>query len=95
MPADGLWEGVERLLGRLTPELAAEHGLGPLAARQMRLAGAEVPDDLLREERAGRTANLVAPAILKRAREAYDGPLLLVKGPGTECPLSRWGSPLR
>jgi hypothetical protein len=81
MPADGLWDGVERLLRRLTPEEASEHGLGPLAARRLRLAGSGVPDDLLREERAGRTANLVAPAILKRAREAYDGPLLLVKGP--------------
>jgi hypothetical protein len=81
MAADGLWEGVNRLLERLTPELAAEHGLGPLAARQRRLAGAEVPEHLLQEERAGRAATLVAPALLKRAREAYDGPLLLVKGP--------------
>jgi Uncharacterised nucleotidyltransferase len=81
MPADGLWDGVTRLLERMDPELAAEHGLGPLAARQRRLAGEEVPEHLSREERAGRTANLVAPALLKRARDAYDGPLLLVKGP--------------
>ena len=81
MPAEGLWEGVERLLERLTPELASEHGLGPLEARRLRLAGDEAPKQLLREERAGRTAALVAPAVLKRAREAYDGPLLLVKGP--------------
>ena len=81
MPADGLWENVDRLLERLTPEIAAEHGLGPLAARQLRRAGDDVPDRLLREERAGRTASLIAPALLKRAREAYDGPLLLLKGP--------------
>lgn len=81
MPADGLWDGVDRLLERLTPELATEHGLGPLAARRLRLNGHDVPEHLLREERAGRTATLVAPALLKRAREAYDGPLLLVKGP--------------
>jgi hypothetical protein len=81
MSAEGLWEGVDRLLEQMAPELAAEHGLGPLAARQLRLAGAEVPEQLLREERAGRTATLVAPSLLKRAREAYDGPLLLVKGP--------------
>jgi hypothetical protein len=81
VPADGLWEGVNRLLERLTPELATEHGLGPLAARRLRLAGDVVPEQLFREERAGRTASLVAPALLKRAREAYDGPLLLVKGP--------------
>jgi hypothetical protein len=81
MSATGLWEGVDGLLERLTPDLASEHGLGPLAARRLRLAGDEVPEHLLREERAGRTATLVAPELLKRAREAYDGPLLLVKGP--------------
>jgi Uncharacterised nucleotidyltransferase len=81
MPADGLWEGVDGLLERLTPELAAQHGLGPLAARRLRRAGHEIPGRLLREDRAGRTATLVAPAILKRVRDAYDGPLLLLKGP--------------
>jgi putative nucleotidyltransferase-like protein len=81
MPADGLWEGVNGLLERLTPELASEHGLGPLEARRLRLAGDEVPGDLFREERASRAAALVAPSLLKRARDAYDGPLLLVKGP--------------
>jgi hypothetical protein len=81
MPADGLWEGVDRLLEQLTPEVASDQGLGPLAARRLRLAGDDVPEDLAREERAGRTATLVAPALLKRAREAYEGPLLLVKGP--------------
>jgi hypothetical protein len=81
MPADEPWEDVDRLLERLTPELAAEHGLGPLAARRLRRAGDEVPERLLREERAGRTASLIAPALLRRVREAYDGPLLLLKGP--------------
>lgn len=81
MPADELWEDVDRLLERLTPELAAEHGLGPLAARRLRRAGDEVPERLLREERAGRTASLIAPALLRRVRDAYDGPLLLWKGP--------------
>ena len=66
MPADELWEDVDRLLDRLTPELAAEHGLGPLAARRLRRAGDEVPERLLREERAGRTASLIAPALLRR-----------------------------
>jgi hypothetical protein len=65
----------------LTPELATEHGLGPLAARRLRLADEAVPDHHLREERASRTAALVAPSLLQRARDAYDGPLLLVKGP--------------
>ena len=81
MAADGLWEGVDRLLEQLEPELAAEHALGPLAARRLRLRGEPVPDQLAREERAARAAGLVAPALLARVREAYDGPLLLVKGP--------------
>ena len=82
MPADGLWEGVDRLLERLTPELAAEHGLGPLAARRLRRRRRRGARQACcgRSAPPGRRA-LVAPALLKRAREAYDGPLLLVKGP--------------
>ena len=81
MAAEGLWEGVDRLLERLQPELASAHGLGPLAARRLRLLGEPVPEQLAREERAARAATLVAPALLARIREAYDGPLLLLKGP--------------
>lgn len=81
MVADGLWAGVDRLLARLAPETVSEHGLGALAARRLRLRGEELPDRLLREERAARVGALVAPALLARVREAYDGPLLLVKGP--------------
>lgn len=79
--AEGLWNGVEGLLERLTPERAGDHGLGALAARRLRLRGEEPPERLLREERAARVGALVAPVLLARAREAYDGPLLLVKGP--------------
>lgn len=81
MAADGLWEGVDRLLDRLGPQDARRHGLGPLAAVRLRRAGAPVPDELLREERSARALALVAPAVLTRVRAAYDGPLLLVKGP--------------
>lgn len=76
-----MWEGVERLLERLGPEGAGDHGLGALAARRLRLRGEELPERLVREERAARVATLVAPILLSRAREAYDGALLLVKGP--------------
>jgi putative nucleotidyltransferase-like protein len=81
LAAEGLWEGVDRLLARLEPELASGHGLGPLAARRLRLRGEPVPEQLAREERAARTAALVVPALLARIRAAYDGPLLLMKGP--------------
>jgi hypothetical protein len=79
--AKGLWQGVDRLLERLEPSLACAHGLGPLAARRLRLRGEPIPEQLAREERAARAALLVVPALLARVREAYDGPLLLVKGP--------------
>jgi Uncharacterised nucleotidyltransferase len=79
--AQGLWEGVDRLLEGLEPEVACAHGLGPLAARRLRLAGEPVPDELVREERSARAGALVAPTMLARIREAYDGPLLLLKGP--------------
>jgi hypothetical protein len=81
VPATGLWEGVDRLLERLEPDLARAHGLGPLAARRLRLRGEPVPEQLVREERAARAAALVLPALLARVRDAYDGPLLIVKGP--------------
>lgn len=81
MAAQGLWEGVDRLLERLQPELACQHGLGPLAARRLRRLAEPVPDRLAREERAARAGALVAPALLARVRETYDGPLLLLKGP--------------
>ena len=75
------WEVVDRLIGGLDPELISEHGLGPSAARALRIAGKPVPQTLAREHRAAATANLVAPSLLARSRSAYDGPLLLLKGP--------------
>lgn len=81
MAARGLWEGVDRLLERLEPDFACMHGLGPLAARRLRLRGEPVPEQLAREERAARAGTLVVPTLLERVREAYDGPLLLLKGP--------------
>ena len=75
------WDAVERLAERLGPEHVSDHGLGPLEARRRQRLGLPVPDGLAREARAARTASLVAPTLLARARDAYDGRLLLVKGP--------------
>jgi hypothetical protein len=75
------WDAVDRLIDRLDAEEVAQHGLGPLGARRFRQRGLAVPDELAREDRAARTANLIAPILLARAREAYDGRLLLLKGP--------------
>lgn len=75
------WDAVDRLVGSLDADYAAQQGLGPLAARVLRRNGRPVPEPLLREERAARAAQLVTPVILTRARRAYDGPLLVLKGP--------------
>jgi len=75
------WDAVDALIDRLDADEVGQHGLGPLAARRIRQRGLAVPDELAREDRAARTANLIAPILLARAREAYDGRLLLLKGP--------------
>jgi hypothetical protein len=75
------WSVIDDLLGRLDVPLTCAHGLGPLAAYRRRTLGQEIPEQLRREERAAATANLVAPALLGKARAAYDGTLLVLKGP--------------
>jgi len=75
------WDVVEGLIDGLEPDLVSEHGLAPFGARMLRLADKPVPESFAREHRAAATANLVAPSLLARLRAAYDGPLLLFKGP--------------
>jgi hypothetical protein len=72
---------VDRLLERLDVEVASAHGLGPLAAERLRGRGEDVPRAFLHEERAAKIANLIAPSVLARARGAYGGPMLVLKGP--------------
>jgi len=81
LPVTVQWSALERLLNSFDAEKACEHGLGPLAAHFRRLRGEPVPDGLAREERAASAANLIAPSLLSRARQAYDGRLMLLKGP--------------
>lgn len=84
-PASGQWtiewSAVDRLLERLDSVAIRGHGLGPLAAYRLRSLGRVPDEELCREERAAAAAHLVAPALLARARAAYDGRLALVKGP--------------
>jgi hypothetical protein len=76
-----LWSAVDHLLERLGDDESCEHGLGPLAARHRRALGQKLPERLVREERAAMSSNLLAPTLLARARAAYQGQLVLVKGP--------------
>lgn len=75
-----LWPAVDLFLDRLDVAALSKHGLGPLAAYRLRELGRPVAERLQREERAAAAAHLVAPALLARARAAYDGPLVMLKG---------------
>jgi hypothetical protein len=75
------WPAFDRIVDTLDIESLHRQGLGPLAAYRLRALGRALPELLEREERAAAAANLVAPAVLARARAAYDGTLVLLKGP--------------
>ena len=76
-----IWPVVDRLLERLDADALRAHALVPLAAERIRSRGEDVPQELLKEERAAKMANLIAPSVLDRARDAYEGPMLVLKGP--------------
>lgn len=75
------WSAIDRLVDR-APELAdiRSHRLQLFAARRWRTLGRPVPAELAREERAAAIAALTAPILLERARAAYDGTMVLMKG---------------
>ncbi len=80
-PSTAVWAGLDRLLDRAESPALLFHRLEPLAARRLRALRRDVPEDLLDAERLGAAFALAGTAHLARAREAVDGPLLLVKGP--------------
>jgi hypothetical protein len=80
--ADGApWEGVDRVIDRAPglDDLRA-HGLELLAARRWRSLGKRVPPDLVDQERRAAMLTLAAPILLRKIREACEGPVLLMKG---------------
>jgi putative nucleotidyltransferase-like protein len=78
----GLWEAVDRLIDRAPSEDdLRSHRLEVLAARRFRSVGRPVPEDFVDQERRAAIAALMAPRVLERVREAYDGPALVFKGP--------------
>ncbi|MGH3112039.1 MAG: nucleotidyltransferase family protein [Gaiellaceae bacterium] len=79
---DRLWDGVNRLIDR-APHLAdlRSHRLELVAARRWRELGRPVPPELVEEERLAAVVVLTTPILLERARAAYDGTVLLMKGP--------------
>lgn len=80
--SDGdIWASVDRLIDRTPglPDLRA-HRLHLLAARRWRALGRPLPPDLLAESHTANLFTLVAPVILERARAAYEGRMVLIKG---------------
>jgi Uncharacterised nucleotidyltransferase len=81
-PPTLMWAGVDRLLDRApNAGVVRAHQLGPLAAKRWRQTGRSVPTVLVNEERLAALAAVIAPALIRRIREAYDGPLIVFKGP--------------
>jgi hypothetical protein len=76
-----IWASVDRLIDRgpPLPGLRA-HRLHLLAARRWSALGRPLPPDLMAEARTSGLFTLVAPMILERARAAYDGPMVIMKG---------------
>jgi hypothetical protein len=77
----GLWDAADRLLAAMSPEAVRINRVLALAARRLRRLELEIPRDFAHEERATRTAMMIVPSLLGRIRDAFDGPLLVIKGP--------------
>lgn len=86
-----LWAGVDRLIDR-APSLRdlRAHRLHLLAARRWRQLGREVPTGLAIEELMAIERRAATSLALRRAQEAYDGRLVVLKGPSAAAyyPLS-------
>src|ERR671918_2916762 len=79
---DGLWGGVDALIDRApTADDLRGHRLEVLAAKRFRARGLPVPLDFVSQERSAAIVALSAPLVLRRVREAYDGPVVVLKGP--------------
>ncbi len=77
-----MWDRVEEVISR-APSIDALrlHGVELLAAKALRARGEDVPAELREEEREAAMRALAAPVILRHARAAYGGGMMLIKGP--------------
>jgi putative nucleotidyltransferase-like protein len=80
--AEGPWGAVAALIDRAPRiEDLRYHGLQLLAAQRRRLEGRANEPLLLHDEQLAAAVTLTVPRVLERVREAYDGKILLMKGP--------------
>ncbi len=77
------WDGVRALVvsGLDEPHRLSAHGLGLLGAAELERRGEPVPEFLQRQARLANVRALTTPVLLRRVREACDGPILVLKGP--------------
>jgi hypothetical protein len=81
VPTDGIWAGVVRLIGAQRDVAGLRHhGLGPLAAAYAKEFGWSIDAELRGEREAQTALSIEAELTIRNAREAIDGPLLLLKG---------------
>ena len=77
-----LWRNVEELVGRARSiEALRIHGLELIAASLWRRQGRDLPSELQLDANRAAVQAMAAPVLLKRAVAAYDGKLMLMKGP--------------
>src|SRR5262249_28719626 len=77
-----LWSRVDALVDR-TEDIGdlRIHSLQLIAARRWRGQGRPIPDELAEEETSACIVALAVPVLLRRLHAAYEGPMLLMKGP--------------
>jgi len=77
-----MWERVEEIAcSARRVDALRHHGVELVAARAWRRRGLAVPDELHVDERVAAIRAVGALVVLKRVRAAYDGTLILMKGP--------------
>jgi hypothetical protein len=78
-----MWERIDTLLENSSAplEVLRVHRVELLEARRRRAAGLPLEPDTLADEARVAVNEMAVPGLLARVRAAYDGPLLLMKGP--------------
>jgi hypothetical protein len=78
-----MWEHVDSLLAATDSPLTVlrVHRVELLEARRRRAAGLPLEPDVIADETRVAVNEMAVPGLLARVRAAYDGPLVLMKGP--------------
>jgi putative nucleotidyltransferase-like protein len=80
--ADDLWRRLDALIDRArSADDIRSHQLEVPAARRLRAVGRPVPEDFVVQERLAGARLLALPLLLERVRAAYDGRIVVLKGP--------------